>query len=200
VADDLILRLEALLDALGTVLATAAPPLLLPVVNGPVLRPKAARRLPVLETLGQAVAQAPEVSRPFLAGLLDVAPELVWRQTYQKGVVDDAFLRGYGWTELVGAGGLVRDPSVSTGLLLLAPGVHYPPHQHPAVEHYLPLSGLADWFDEDRGWRPAAPLTTIVHRSEIIHAMRTGREPLLAYFQWSGPGLQTSARLSDPLG
>lgn len=192
--DDLLANCRGLINALAPVLAAAdlpATPL-----DGPLVPPAAPAGLPVLQALGAVRAQAPGPVRAFVERLVGLAPRLAWRQTYGQGEADPAFLRGYGWTELVGAGGLLRDPSVSAGLLLLGPEVHYPAHAHPALEHYLPLSGVAHWYDENRGWRPVAPLTPIVHRPQVRHAMRTGQEPLLAYFLWRGPGIGERARMS----
>lgn len=196
-ADDLAADGETFLETLAQVLRAVGPTLPQVALKGDIVAPSAAHALPVLDTLDAIHRQAPPACRTLAAQLCALAPRLAWRQTYRPGEVEDAFLRGYGWTELVGVQGLVRDPSISAGLLLLGPHVRYPPHRHPALEHYVPLSGVADWYDEDRGWRPEPPLATIVHRSGISHAMRTGEQPLLAYYQWTGPGVDVSARLSD---
>lgn len=190
-------QFQALLEALARLLDDAGLPMR-PPVNGRAAHPaRTPTQLPVLSSLGAVLDHAPPQCRAFIANLNAVSARLDWRQTYPRDEIDDAMLNGYGWTELVGAAGLVRDASVSAGLLLLGPHVHYPEHQHPALEHYLPLSGLAHWFDADLGWRRVPPLTPIVHRSGVPHAMRTGDEPLLAYFHWSGPGLDQASRLSD---
>lgn len=195
-SDERLARLGALLRALDVVLAEAGPELSPPALRGDIAAPPTPSPLPVLETLDAVLDQAPAPARPFAAELVTVAPTLAWRQTYQPGEADPGFLRGYGWTELAGGNGLVRDPSVSAGLLLLGPEVVYPSHQHAALEHYLPLSGVAEWYDEDLGWRRVPPLTPILHRPWIRHAMRTAGEPLLAYFLWTGPGVGGRARFS----
>ena len=141
--------------------------------------------LPVVDQLPRTPAYAPVEARKLIEDFVAIAPALAWRQTYQAGEANAAFLLNYGWTELVGAKGIIHDPSVSAGLLLLGPHTHYPAHSHQALEYYVPLSGAADWYDEDAGWRVVPPLATIVHRSGINHAMRTTTEALLAYFHWS---------------
>jgi hypothetical protein len=152
--------------------------------------------LAVLTQLDLLAAQAPPAASRFAACLAEIGGRLNWRQTYRRPDVSEAFLRNYGWTELIGPRGAHRDPSVSIGLLLLGPDTHYPLHHHAATERYVPLSGEAEWFDEDHGWRPVAPLETILHRSMIGHAMQTRDQPLLAFFHWSGEGIDASARLS----
>jgi hypothetical protein len=196
----MVQSLESMASALMTALAGAAPrdgpseveffpdPAAPPGPQDPV-------SLPVLRWLPALAAQAPASARPVLDALQALAPHLTWRQTYTSEESDEAFLSNYGWTELVGAKGLFHDPTVSTGFLLLGADTFYPPHSHPAIERYLPISGVADWYDEDQGWRPVAPLNLILHRSGVRHAMRTGGEPLLAYFHWSGPGVAVRSRL-----
>jgi hypothetical protein len=194
--DDRLARLGSMIHALQTVLQEVGPDLSPPALRGEIAAPPTRSVLPVLETLGAVLAHAPATARPFVAELVALAPTLAWRQTYKPGEAAPGFLRGYGWTELAGAKCLVRDASVSAGLLLLGPEVVYPSHQHAALEHYLPLSGHAEWYDEDLGWRRVPPLTRILHRPWIRHAMRTADEPLLAYFLWTGPGVGERARFS----
>ena len=158
---------------------------------------RTSRRLPALRWLDDAIAAAPAVLRDALADWGRRAGDLEWRQTYARTEASEDFLDRYGWCELVGPGGICRDAHISIGLLLLGPDCHYPPHSHPAVEHYVPLSGAAEWFDADRGWRDVAPLTPILHRAEVVHAMRTSDRPLLALFHWSGQGIGQRARMRE---
>lgn len=185
----------AMLDALLTTVAPDVPGLAATMAESRYAGGEALQ-LPVLEHLSAAVAGAPMASRPVVERLARLAPALVWRQTYGAGEASAAFLRNYGWTELIGARGLLRDPAISAGLLLLGPDTLYPAHHHPALEYYVPLSGNAEWFDAEQGWRQVAPLRTIVHRSGIDHGMRTRGEPLLAYFHWSGAGVDDRARFT----
>lgn len=187
---------EALMTALAQTLTAAGAARLMALPSGtPVAEPAG---LPVLRWLGPALEAVPSAAEPALTALVTAAPRLAWRQTYSRDEAPDTFLDNYGWTELVGAKGLYRDPAVSAGLLILGPRTDYPPHSHPALEHYVPLSGVADWYDEDHGWRSVAPLTVVRHRPGVRHAMRTGADPLIAYFLWSGADIGVSARLDHP--
>src|SRR5208283_5999066 len=122
------------------------------------------------------------------------APSLAWRQTYGPDEVGAAFIENYGWTELFGARGRERAKTAG-GLVLLGPNTSYPAHRHEAEEIYLPLSGAAHWRQGDALWRERPPGTLIHHCSEEIHAMRTGKEPLLALYLWRSEQLPQNARL-----
>lgn len=195
---DLRSEMETWLAALGDLLAAAAPQV--PTIRCTVpdsrfVAPHPVRH-PIVDHVRALARGAPPQARTLVEHFAELAPFLGWRQTYDRAQASAAFLRGYGWTELIGRGGVLREPGISAGLLLLGPDCHYPEHRHPALEYYVPLSGTARWFDSDLGWREVPPLRTIVHRSGIDHAMHTGAEPLLAYFHWSGAGVGDHARFS----
>ena len=70
------------------------------------------------------------------------------------------------------------------GFTLQGPNTLYPGHFHKAVEIYLPVSGVAQWFRDRDGWRTRAPGEIFHHEANENHAMRSGGEPLLALFAW----------------
>jgi len=107
---------------------------------------------------------------------------LQWRRNSAYAHAD--FLDGYGYCELLGPTGHVREASVAMGLLLLAPGITYPAHAHPARETYAVVAGRAQWCQGDGGWRVRSPGDRIEHASNEPHAMRTVAEPLLAAYLW----------------
>lgn len=151
--------------------------------------------LPVCGVLGEAAAGAPARFAALVAGLRDGAVALRWGQTYGAGDFGADFLRGYGWTELIGLRGPIASEAVAVGLLLLGPGVDYPPHAHEAEEVYLPLSGTAHWMRGDAPHAPVAPGVAIRHPSWMPHAMRTGAEPLVAAYVWRGGDLAAKSRI-----
>lgn len=116
----------------------------------------------------------------------------VWRRNPRYS--DSAFLERYAYTELVGPHGLIPHAEVSFGLLALAPHTLYPAHAHPAVESYVVLLGIADWRAGAEPWTPRPPGSLVHHPSGIAHAMRTGGEPLVAAYFWTG-ALDVPARL-----
>ena len=190
-------QLAAWIGDLRRLLAALAPDVPLPpAMDAQRSKLPAPTTLPVLGHLRSLASGVVPASKTLAEDFGRLAPLMHWRQTYGTGEADAAFLRSYGWAELAGAGGLVRVPRMSAGLLLLGPDCHYPAHSHPAHEYYVPLAGTAHWWDEEGGWREVPPLRPVVHRSGIAHAMQTGAEPLLAYLHWSGEGLDDRARFS----
>jgi hypothetical protein len=155
-----------------------------------------------------AAAIAAEGGTDSLAGLRHalaaLGPWLVWTQNpnYRRAQPSEDFLDHYGYAVVAGpregAPALVEHATLALGVLLLGPGTHYPLHQHPATEIYVPLN-KAEWWRGEGPWREEAPGAVILHPSEIPHATRTGGEPLLAIYLWSGD-LGTHARLTaaDP--
>jgi hypothetical protein len=170
--------LTALLARLGTALddggwsdASAALGRAVPVPGGP------AAALPVLAHGDDAVARAAEEVDADLAvtlgPLADAAP---WRQTasYVRVPPSPGFLDGYAHATLAAG------DDVAVGLLLLGPGVHYPPHHHPAEEFYLPGATIR-WL---HGIVPAGVL--VHHAPWQPHAMTTDDRPALLAYVWTG--------------
>lgn len=114
---------------------------------------------------------------------------LSWRQTYGVADFGADFLAGYGWSEFIGLRGPVPSERIACGILLLGPGITYPPHAHQAEEVYLPISGRAEWRHGERLFAPVEPGQVIHHSSWVPHAMRTGAEPLAALYLWRGGDL-----------
>ena len=81
---------------------------------------------------------------------------------------------------------LLGGSDYSLGVLLLGPGLTYPPHAHPANEIYYVVGGTAEWRQGDGPWTRRAPGSLIQHPSGQVHATRTGRDPLLALYLWWG--------------
>jgi Dimethlysulfonioproprionate lyase len=156
-------------------------------------------RLPVCRFWAAALAAVgPEVAT-LSDPLRRLAPALSWVQNpnYRSRPPAPDFLANYGYAVIVGPEdgppAPAHDPRLALGVLLLGPGIEYPAHHHPAIEHYVPLTG-ADWWRADEGWRQQPPGTLIHHASNVGHAMRAGRAPLLALYLWRGD-LATYARL-----
>jgi quercetin dioxygenase-like cupin family protein len=156
--------------------------------------------LPVLNWLPQIKANAPGYSATLIAELLRLTPVLSWHQTYKQPAVGAAFLDNYGYTELTGLTGPVPSQRLACGFLLLGPSTTYPRHRHEAEEIYVPLSGTAAWQHGNQGWRDESPGTVIHHASNEPHAMRTGKQPLLALYLWRSDNLDQKSRLDPAAG
>jgi hypothetical protein len=119
---------------------------------------------------------------PDIAALLrPLAAGLPWRYGYEASAALPDLHLNMGWSEFVGPAAPWRSDEVCLGLTLIGPNTHYPDHRHPAVELYHVLTGVAEWSSH---WR--RPGAFILHDSNQSHAMRTGDEPLLALYTWSG--------------
>ena len=153
-------------------------------------------RRPVARHLAAAAANRADdaplsaVLRCFLA----VEPMADWQQNsnYTAASIGPAFLDGYGYVEILGPGRVLDCADARLGFLLLAPGLTYPEHAHPAEEVYHVVAGTAGWWQDDAsgdsepGWRLRPPGAIIHHRPHVRHAMRTSGEALLALYAWGG--------------
>ena len=148
-----------------------------------VLKPNS---LPVLSYLPQMSNQAPDENRPLIDHLIDIQSSLHFNQTYSSADFGDAFLQQYGWIKFLGPDAYWHSNVLSSGLVLLGDNVTYPEHWHLAEELYLPISGTADWYHEEKGWQTIPPDQMIHHASNIKHSMRTSGEPLLVLYVWRG--------------
>ena len=151
--------------------------------------------LPVLRCLPDFAADQSGFGSFLVADLCRNHQLLMWRQTYAAGDVGDAFLRNYGYAEIVGMKSL---PSrrIACGFLILGPSTLYPRHRHEAEEIYIPLRGTARWQQNDAVWRERRPGAVIHHMSDEPHSMQTGAQPLLALYVWRGGQLNQKARLA----
>ena len=117
----------------------------------------------------------------------DLAGHVGWYQIFEGAGIDPALARGLVAGQMAGQVGLVAAEAIRSGLFLLAPGVHYPLHQHEAEEIYFVVSGALTL----QHGRQGAPFTlgpgdcsvTPPHR---VHALTTGAQPCLIVYAWIG--------------
>ncbi len=168
----------------------------------PSLAPRPSSTIPTRQSppirLGVDGLVGNDQTESILTAFRPLALDLHWRQnpTY----TDQAFLTNYAYTELVGPSGLVVHPTVSIGLLYLAPETNYPAHSHPAEESYHLLAGESEWHTEPEPIATQSlrqPGDRMEHPSWISHSMQTGAAPMLALYIWRGE-LDTPARLTQP--
>ncbi|CDX12488.1 conserved hypothetical protein [Mesorhizobium sp. ORS 3324] len=149
-------------------------------------RPLEARPLDCLRHLDRIVELAPPDIRPLAQLVADHRDELHWGQTYTAADFGQAFIDNYGWLEVLGTRGHFVNDAVAAGLLILGPGIVYPDHHHIAEEIYIPLTGGTEWRRGEGGFRIREAGEVIHHASNVNHAMRTGKEPLMALYVWRG--------------
>lgn len=163
---------------------------------GPVVRSPA--RLPVCRHWDAALALAEgDTATALAAALRPLAGALAWIQNpnFTAENIGRGFVENYGYADVVSPRGLVASDEIALGVLLLAPGLTYPPHAHPALEVYCVVGGDAEWRRGDGPWTPRSPGSLIHHAPGEVHATRTGRQPLLALYLWRGH-LDTPAELT----
>lgn len=117
-----------------------------------------------------------------------------WRQTasYVESPPSAEFLDNYAHATLLGPPDDVQTSDVpgrsglAVGLVLLGPGVVYPPHQHPADEVYVPLQRI-EWTHERDAIPAAVEAGDLIHHLPWQpHSMRVGSRPGLLLYLWSG--------------
>ena len=160
-----------------------------------IARPVVARSLPVVSSLQGLSPYAAPGARALVEATATLAGDLDWRQTYSSADFGQRFLDNYGWSEWIGDRGAFISDAIACGVLMLGPDTEYPAHSHEAEELYLPLAGRAWWRSGQSDWRLRAPGTWIHHPSWTTHAMRTGREPLLAAYVWRAGDLSAKSRI-----
>ena len=194
---------DALLQRAHAMLKALPSPLLVPFLREwptpSEFRHVEASPVPVVPLLPAMEEFAPAFSAPLVAALIHAAPTLAWRRSYSAATAGAKFYENYGWTEFAGLTGPVPSQHLACGVLLLGPEVTYPPHRHEADEIYVPLVGTAQWRHGTRPWRKEPPGTVLHHDSQVPHAMRTGRDPLLALYLWRSDNLAQSSHLDHPM-
>jgi mannose-6-phosphate isomerase-like protein (cupin superfamily) len=149
-------------------------------------RALAPHALPCLAQLDRIVELAPASAIPLMKLLAERQGDLRWGQTYSVSDFGQTFIENYGWLEVFGTRGHFVNDEVAAGLLILGPDLVYPDHHHIAEEIYIPLTGGTEWHKGESGFRVREAGEVIHHPSNVSHAMRTGKEPLLALYLWRG--------------
>lgn len=144
------------------------------------------RSLACLRHLDRIAELAPVSAQPLVRLVAEHRDSLRWGQTYSASDFGQAFLDDYGWLEVFGTRGHFANEETAAGLLILGPGIVYPDHHHIAEEIYIPLTGGTEWHKGDSGFCLRRAGEVIHHPSNVAHAMRTGKEPLLALYIWRG--------------
>ena len=120
-----------------------------------------------------------------------LAPLLRWYQVFDSAGDGDGLppglAEGMVAAQLAGRSGLIETDRVTCGLFLLAPGIHYPLHQHSALEIYYLCAGALT-LQHGRSGQPftLAPGEWSVTPSHRLHALQTHDDPCLLAFIWTG--------------
>jgi quercetin dioxygenase-like cupin family protein len=147
----------------------------------------APRAIPAAALLRPALRRMKDA--PLAAAIEAAVPLFHWRQNpnYTAETMGAHFMGGYGYVEFAGPrDALFQAPQVRVGLLLLASGVHYPPHAHPAEELYHPLTESGLWRRGTEAWRSVPAGMAIHHPPMVPHETRATDDTLLALYCWRG--------------
>ncbi len=153
------------------------------------------RHLPVADTLSMAVSLAPADTQGLLGLFEREKRSRKWEQSYSKadGLVGDAMLSGYGFTEVIGALGPFVSSKVRAGIGIWGPAIDYPPHRRQAEEVYVPLAGAAEFrlgtgkglSVETRGVGDAVYVPSM-----LTHGFRTLDQPFVVLYIWQAGALR----------
>jgi len=147
---------------------------------------------PIIQYADSALAGG-NVATSFLLDAIRPAIRILpWRYSYARREDAPDLGERIAFAELIGPEAPFISRSVCLGLTLIAPRTLYPAHKHPAVELYYVVSGAAEWTAGAHS-QIKPPGTYILHQSNCIHAMRTGNEPLLAVYTWTGADVVTTS-------
>ena len=153
--------------------------------------------LACLRHLDRIAALAPPAIQPLARFIADNRDALRWGQTYSAADFGQGFIDNYGWLEVFGTRGHFANDTVAGGVLMLGPDIVYPDHHHIAEEIYIPLTGDAAWRMGEGGFQLRAAGEVIHHASNVSHAMRTGKEPLMALYLWRGGPLAQKSTIGS---
>jgi hypothetical protein len=147
-----------------------------------------ATQLPVCSHLPAALAFARRQTGP-AAGLAEafagIVPRLNWKVRAGAEKHGEQFMRGHANATIIGDEGIEIRRDVRVGVSLMAPHLQYPDHRHPPEEIYVVLSE-GEWRQADNPWHAPGTGGLVYNQPNILHAMRSMEQPLLAiWFLWT---------------
>lgn len=115
--------------------------------------------------------------RDLAAAFRAIEPAFPWAKSHRAAAAPLA--ETYAGALVVGPGGAIASDKVQIGVSLMAPEITFPDHQHPPEEVYIALSTGA-WRQNADPWVEPGIGGLIYNPPNIVHAMRSGKEPFLA--------------------
>jgi hypothetical protein len=112
----------------------------------------------------------------------DLEPTLHWAQNPRYNAENKGadFMDNYGWCEF----GLAGSDKMSFGVLLLGPGVEYPPTSYESEGIFLVIGGSPQWKSGDESWERVDAGSIICRPFGGSEGKRPGDEPMLALYAW----------------
>lgn len=155
---------------------------LLPELRPDPERPEATQ-LPACRHLARTLDLGEAGPTAAVAGAVrELAPILEWRQNPRYTVENRGaeFMDNYGWSGMGVTGSQVLD----FGVLLLGPGVTYPPTSYPSEGAFLVIGGSPEWKLGDEPWQRVGPGSILCRAENGSEGKRPGEEPMLALYTW----------------
>ena len=141
------------------------------------------RQFPGCRHLGRALELAESgPAAPVAAAIRQLHPDLAWAQNprYNAGNMGAGFMDNYAWSGL----GLTGSDRMSFGVLLLGPGVTYPPTSYESEGVFLVIGGIPEWKSGGGPWVRVEPGSIICRPHGGSEGKRPGDEPMLALYAW----------------
>jgi hypothetical protein len=112
----------------------------------------------------------------------DLEPTLAWAQNPRYNVENKGadFMDNYGWSAL----GLTGSSDMAFGVLLLGPGITYPPSSYESEGVFLVIGGSPEWKSGDEPWVRVEAGSIICRPFNGAEGKRPGKEPMLALYAW----------------
>ena len=112
----------------------------------------------------------------------DLEATLSWAQNprYNDENMGADFMDNYGWSGL----GLTGSSDMSFGILLLGPGVIYPPTSYESEGIFLVIAGTPEWKSGYEPWVHAEDGSVICRPWNGTEGKRCGTDPMLALYAW----------------
>ena len=116
------------------------------------------------------------------AAIRELEPTLVWAQNPRYNAENKGadFMDNYGWSAL----GLISSSKMSFGVLMLGPGLTYPPTSYESEGVFLVISGSPEWKSGDAPWVRVESGDIICRPFGGTEGKRPGTEPMLALYAW----------------
>lgn len=112
----------------------------------------------------------------------ELAPTLTWAQNPRYNVENKGadFMDNYGWSAL----GLTGSSAMAFGVLILGPGIEYPPTSYESEGVFLVIGGSPEWKSGDEPWERVEAGDVICRPYGGSEGKRPGNEPMLALYAW----------------
>lgn len=138
---------------------------------------------PVIEAyLGKALAALTPDSPSLAATIMRASPHLGWitYDRYPEDQIGSSFARGHAYAVLA------KGPDYEFGVFLIAPGVLYRDHCHPAPELYAPLTGPHRWrFGVGTPLVEKPAHVPVWNEPNATHLTKVGDLPFLCLYGWT---------------